>query len=98
MSKQLNPGDEFLGFIEDERPGEKPDERSIRIGFLADLMTLAEQEQGIKLEMLVSQLEAHCLKIALEKFPGDLTRAALWLGYRPEALRYVLKRHPSIKA
>jgi hypothetical protein len=96
------PQDEFLGYVvepEDSRRKEKEDERRVRVGFLADLMTLAEAERGINLEGLVRQLEAHCIKIALERHSGDLTRAALWLGYRtPAALQFVMRRHPKIKA
>ena len=91
----MNHADEFLGFITDDT---QTDERRVKIGLLADLMTLAHSEQGINLEKLVSQLEAHCLKLALEKHAGDLGRAALWLGFRsPAALKFLLQRHPSIK-
>jgi hypothetical protein len=70
----------------------------VRVGLLADLMTLAEARRGIDLESLIRQLEAHCVKLALERHSGDLPRAALWLGYRTsDALRFTLRRHPQLR-
>jgi hypothetical protein len=97
MAKRLD--DEFLGYVT-EQPvkDEREAERTLRIGLLADLMTRAGSETGINLEKMVARLEAHCIRLALQRFSGDVGKASIWLGYRtPDALNYVLRRHPSIK-
>lgn len=101
MTKRLD--DEFLGFIT-ERPvkTEREEERRLRVNLMADLIVQAQRERntlcGIKLEKMVMRLESHCIRLALKRCDGDVGRASIWLGYRnADALRYVLRRHPSIK-
>jgi transcriptional regulator with GAF, ATPase, and Fis domain len=79
------------------RKTETPDECKVRPDFL-ELMEIAEAACGIHLERLVHEFEERCIKVALARHPDNIAEAALWLGYRPEALKYVLKRHPSIRA
>jgi hypothetical protein len=100
--------DEFLGFINEgsDRPSqfireERDEERHLRVNLMADLIIEAEGERnrkcGIKLEKMVSSLEAYCIRLALQRCDGDVKRASIWLGFRAEdALGYMLRRHPDI--